>query len=236
MRETLPDTIKQDGILADQQELRGKPTWSANSAGLSLHVWRGPFYISPDAIRCEKEFQCRAIHFVVKDQNDLIASGLFEEWRFKALEKYGLPDLESFLMAADVNSRSSMEMAEALGAAWPDHLCDETPFHYGNVAHFERLRIEAASAAQSAAVWALIHRLVEREFRARKRASIIVLKAFPLEYEGTTTDANRAAFEHRQRAMMRHYLHRLNARPLGRKLGKDGWMWVEINCPLRPKK
>jgi hypothetical protein len=85
-------------------------------------------------------------------------------------------------------------------------------------------------------VWALIDRLVKREFRARKRASIIVLKAFPLEHEGNITDANRGAFLHRQRAMIRHYQHRLNARPLGRKLGKEGWMWVEIHCPIRPKK
>jgi hypothetical protein len=140
------DVVKQDDILADQQEPRGKPAWSAASGGLRLDVWRGPFYLSPDAIRCEKEFQCRTIHFVVRYRNDLIASGLFEEWRFRALDKYGLPDLESFLMAADVNSHSSMEMAEALDAAWPEHLCIETPFHFGNVVSFERLRIEAASA------------------------------------------------------------------------------------------
>jgi hypothetical protein len=52
------------------------------------------------------------------------------------------------------------------------------------VVHFERLRIAAKNAAQSAGVWALIGRLIKREFSGRNRASIIVLKAYPLEYEG----------------------------------------------------
>jgi len=236
MRRTLPDLIKQDRSLGDQEGLRNKPTWSECSEGLRLNVWRAPFYISPDAAGCEKEFQSRDIHFVIKNRNDLIASGLFEEWRFNSPDRYGLPDLESFLFAADVKSHSSMKMAEAVCAAWPEHLCDETPLHYGTVVLFDRVRIQATSAAQSAAVWALIHMLMEREFRAHKRASIIVLKAFPLEYEGNITAANQLAFQRRQRAMIRHYRHRLNARPLGRKLGKDGWMWIEINCPLPPKK
>jgi hypothetical protein len=245
MRETLPDIIKQDRTLSPEQRLSVKVNWSEIFEGLRLDVWRERFHIPFDPLDCEEAFQFRTIYFVVKDQNELAASGQFQEWRFnypsfdnpKEIDRAALPEMKIFFEAADADSINTVPFATAVCAAWtPRDWWGETPFHFGNVVHFDRLRIVSKSTAQSAAVWGLIDKLIKREFRARKRASIIVLKAYPLEYEGKLTEANEAILLRRQRAMMRLYRQRLDAQPLGRKLAKDGWMWIEINCPIRPKK
>jgi hypothetical protein len=62
------------------------------------------------------------------------------------------------------------------------------------------LHIEAQSAAESAEAWSLIRRLLKHW---RPRLSMMILKAFPLEYEGTVTPRNEAAFNRRRAAMMR---------------------------------
>lgn len=57
--------------------------------------------------------------------------------------------------------------------------------------------------------------------------SIIVLKAFPLEYEGRAPKGSRVQFRlrRRQRAMQRYYARVLQMKQLPGRHGKDGWMW-----------
>jgi hypothetical protein len=43
---------------------------------------------------------------------------------------------------------------------------------------------------------------------------VMVLKAFPLDYEGEVTAENRPAFEHRQRALIRLYQRRIGFEPV----------------------
>jgi len=58
---------------------------------------------------------------------------------------------------------------------------------------------------------------------------------FPLEYEGKVTKENRAAFERRRAAMIRHYRSRLGAQLLD-DYSPDRWMWIDTGCPIKPRK
>ena len=89
-------------------------------------------------------------------------------------------------------------------------------------------------------MWELICRLIVREFEHPHRAkdsgaAVIVLKAFPLEYEGTTTAENERAFEHRRLALMRLYSKRLGVTPLSGSAEADGWMYRLVHAPLPPR-
>ena len=61
------------------------------------------------------------------------------------------------------------------------------------------------------------------------RYSVILMKAFPLEYErieakrGSATQAN---LERRLRAMRRHYARIFGAQSMPRRWGKEGWLWA----------
>lgn len=59
--------------------------------------------------------------------------------------------------------------------------------------------------------------------------SIMVMKAFPLEYEGEVQEGSdlAIAFKRRARAMMRYYQRIFGARPFDGEYGEDGWLWRE---------
>ncbi len=104
---------------------------------------------------------------------------------------------------------------------WSD---DTSPFLYGTVVRFERLVIR--SGHYSTQVWSLVSYLIDREFA--RRGSILMLKAFPLEYERQTTQAPRSVYKRLRRrklAMERYYTYRLGTRSVPGPYGKDGWMW-----------
>jgi hypothetical protein len=205
-------------------------TWSAAENGLRLHVWRANW---PTA-RNRESYESRSISFFIRDaKGRTVGAGYFEEWRFNYLEgdAFGGPDLDDFVLAADLVSQSAYDLSEVVLKAWgtQEKETGENPFHYGNVVLFDRLRIDATSKLEQDTAWSLIDQMIERQFRQnRNRASIIVLKPFPLEYEGGVDQGNQAAFERRTAAMVRLYANRLGARLLD---GKGNWMWIEINLP-----
>ena len=57
--------------------------------------------------------------------------------------------------------------------------------------------------------------------------SIMVIKAFPLEYEGEVSEGSdlEIAFQGRARAMMRYYQRIFAVRPFDGEYGDDGWLW-----------
>ena len=61
--------------------------------------------------------------------------------------------------------------------------------------------------------------------------SILVLKAFPIEYGGLVDPANQAAFRLRSRALMRHYSRILGVAAFPGDAGRNGWMFA-IAGPL----
>jgi hypothetical protein len=165
----------------------------------------------------------------------LVAAGTFSEWDFDDAD--GFPSLKGLMYACDARRQATYDMAEVVFSSFRhvEKETAETPFDYGTVVLFERLRIESASPHESDTVWALIGEIARRFRRRRPRPAFIILRAFPLEYQGNVTKANEAAFTRRQRALMRLYVHRLGLETLPGQPGKDGWQWLRINCPLRPK-
>jgi hypothetical protein len=218
-------------------------SWSSEHEGLRLWVgydsW--PFHAK------REEYEHRNISFEIKDDDTrLVATGGLFEWEFnyppedwvEDNSRAGMPNMNWFFDCANEWSQSSYEAAEIVRAFWPDKQ-DDSPFNFGNVVIFDRLEIDAKTAAQSAAVWVLINRLISRQFlkprnRKQNRAAIFIMKPFPLEYEGKVTEENNAAFERRRTAMIRHYGVRLNAKLLGDN--PDRWMWIDTGCPIKPRK
>src|SRR5271156_3780475 len=151
-----------------------------------------------------------------------LAGGRFREWS-------GPPVgfLEEFFEEADGLSQADHDTADIILSVWGE---DRSPFDYGTVVRFERLAIRATT--RSSEIWAIIARLIEKEFAIR--GSMLILKAFPLEFEG-----NGAAkgLPKRTRAMVRYYQHRMRVQIVPGPYGVEGWMWRALRyCPLPPMK
>ena len=131
-------------------------------------------------------------------------------------EGYGWT-LEGFVPRGDENSHSEYETAVAVARIWgsddEDNWLTDGPFCYGDLCSFDRLVIDAKTLADVDAVWSIIDALLTRI----RRGMAVMLKAFPLEYEGKITAGNRAACERRQRALVRLYERRLGFRPVPTK-------------------
>lgn len=206
-----------------QNELPGrrlsKPTWSTTAAGLVVEVKRNRFVReAPDS------FAYRSILFRVWESDQAAATGRFVEWMGPAISL-----VEEYVDAADMLSQEEYDASRIVSTYWGDGF---SPFDYGTVVRFERLAISRKT--NSSAVWDLIAQIVVREFS--RRGSLLLLKAFPLEFENRLTKASpvaaRSKFYARRRAMQRHYSHRLGVRSLPGEFGDDGWMWRPLRyCP-----
>ena len=217
--------------------------WSSEHQGLRLLVE----YARWPATAKREEYEHRNLSFTVQDgEQRAVATGTFVEWEFnfppenwvEDNSRAGVPLMHWFVECADGWNQSSYEAAECVRTFWPDK-DDDSPFNFGNVVIFDRLEINAKTKSHSAAVWVLINRLISRQFLERRRkysrAAIILIKPFPLEYEGKVTKENRAAFERRRAAMIRHYRSRLGAQLLD-DYSPDRWMWIDTGCPIKPRK
>jgi hypothetical protein len=219
--------------------------WSSAHERLRLLV----AYDSWPASARREEYEHRNLKFEIKgSENQALAMGTFVEWEFnyppenwvEDNSRAGVPLMNWFVGRADELSQSSYDAAELVYTFWPENHC-ENPFNFGNVVIFDRLEINAKTKAQSTAVWVLINRLISRQFFERRgkrnRAAIILIKPFPLEYEGKVTNENKHAFERRRAAMIRHYQARLGAKLLDdNSADRWIWMWIDTGCPIKPRK
>lgn len=133
-------------------------------------------------------------------------------------------DDDDFLAEMDSYSIDSYVFAEIVLAGWA--IVDVA--QYGALIEFQ-VAWQAPDAPPG--LW---HRAAEyfiHRFYSRRRASVLLLKAFPLEYEGADTEKNglEAGFASRSRAMQRLYSRCLSVSPFPGKPGKDGWMWRLLN-------
>lgn len=180
---------------------------------------RRPFWKAEDSYL----FQNRDVEWRILSAQGVCAAAKFVEWR-------GSPEgeIEEFVDEADALSQADYDMALSIGQSWD---WTNFPFDYGTVVRFERLAIDTAKDTRRLA-WSYIGRALHREFS--RRAALMLLKAFPLEYEGEVTDDNRAAFERRLAAMARLYQFRLGALPLPNSWGQRGWMWRPMRFDEQP--
>lgn len=92
---------------------------------------------------------------------------------------------------------------------------------YGDIVELRRVWMRPAFSSKGRLATA-ITALLDQQFSER---SMLILKAFPLEYECKVTDKNEELFRRRQRAMMRHYSRVFGVNPLPGSAGDDGWMY-----------
>jgi hypothetical protein len=196
-----------------------KPSWSKTADDLRLDVWRQRYWKER-----KDGFGYRSIHFQIAANNNSLSAGHFVEWTGPAISY-----LDDFFYEADALSLADHDTADILIKVWGD---DDSPFNYGSVVRFERLVIK--STRYSPEIWSLLSDLIAREFA--RRGSMLMLKAFPLEYEaglGPGTPVRiRNRFRRRSMAMRRLYAHRLGISSVPGPYGKDGWMWRALRyCP-----
>ena len=125
---------------------------------------------------------------------------------------------DRFLEWADVRSAEMLDLAETICEHWVD-VSEVSDF--GTILELtrawmsprfssgERFSLAANALAALSAEW-----------------SLLVLKAFPLEYEGMVTDLNKDAHKRRQKAMVRHYRSTLGVEPFPEEAGDEGWMYL----------
>jgi len=138
------------------------------------------------------------------------------------LVEYEIPWLmgaDEFLYEMDAYSMATCHLAEVLCAHWeePADLGE-----YGSVLELNRAWMRPAYSSNGN-LKAAVDGLLEKLFDDR---SLLILKAFPLEYEGEVTDFNRNHFRRRQAAMMRHYRHLFGVDALPGSNGEAGWMYA----------
>jgi len=163
--------------------------------------------------------------------DERIGAMRFEEWH----PSPGLPG-DEFVEAMDELSLASHNLSLVLADAWEMEELSES----GPILEFSRLWVHPGHSKGS--VWApLVEALIRRRYE--KRFSILVLKAFPLEYEdamGKGSPLERGFAARRQKAMERLYARLLGVRPLPSDHGAEGWMWRPLRegapCPLQRSK
>lgn len=205
-------------MLDDKQPYR--VAWTTNVNGAYQIECRRGRYCSGEA---SAYFKDRHLEMRFTSPAGTFAAAKFVEW------SYGSGgELQEFVDEADASSQADYDMAEAIRSSWAWY---EFPFDYGTVVRFDRLVIDTEKDTRRIA-WTCLSRAIDREFR--KRGALLLLKTFPLEYEGEVNDATRAAFDKRLSAMTRLYRHRLSALTLPGKWGAKGWMWRPLRFRFMP--
>lgn len=123
-----------------------------------------------------------------------------------------------FWRTMDDASAAKSALAEVINGAWSDPT-DVTDF--GDIVEFNRvwLRLSVTGRGRLGAVCEI---MLKELFSSR---ALLILKAFPLEYEGAVTSDNELAFSRRRIAMMRRYAGMLGVEPLPGSSGQEGWMY-----------
>ncbi len=149
-------------------------------------------------------------------------------WLFDSGEQAGALSIQEYAVepflsdgqfweAMDGESSEANDLAELLIRHWEDVGYDLAP--EGTFVLLDRLWVSPKHARSSQWVQIVQH-LLEVEFHRR---CILVLKAFPLEYEGR--GHRNPNMRRRQRAMVRLYKRKLGVSAFPGKAGRDGWLY-----------
>ena len=136
-------------------------------------------------------------------------------------EPSGCFDNADVFEVMDCEDAFESRLAEVLCSVFDD-LCSEVA-PYGSILDFRHAWIAPASAHQGLFAKAATT-IVDAAFPDH---TLLIMKAYPLEYEGKVLDGAplEAGLTARQRAMARHYGKILGVRPLPDPHGREGWLW-----------
>lgn len=160
--------------------------------------------------------------WVTGEESERVAALQLVEFEMDGFETNG-----SFFDALDSHSEADMLLAEALCSAWEDVPGEVAA--WGPLVEFRAVWAHPRAAPHG--LWAdVANELLRRRYAHR---SILVLKPFPLEYEGQLMQhpEARPGLHRRRNAMRRYYERLLGATPLAGMEGEHGWLWV----PGRPE-
>lgn len=180
---------------------------------------RRPFRIE------ETDFKKRYVSLKFSREGAPVAHALYFEW-----DAPDFVDAADLLDAADSNSQEDYEMAAVVGACWSEGW--DHPLDYGSIVVFHRLVIPQPMPG----FWQTMRSAIRREFN--RRAAMMILKAFPLEWENRFDDPaapGRDAFERRLKAMTKHYERHLGVSPLPVSPNLGNWMWLPIRFDEEPQ-
>ena len=130
---------------------------------------------------------------------------------------------ENFFYQIDSNTMEASSLGGTLVSCW-DYVGDI--LSEGAILEFSRLWTSQGTPPEA---WVKATDLVVKKTDP-ERKSILILQAYPLEYEGILSPENnlQEAFKNRQKAMMRHYTNKLKVMALPNDFGEDGWMWKPL--------
>jgi hypothetical protein len=126
----------------------------------------------------------------------------------------------NILRVMDIDYGYEAELAHVLCSAWREVVFDVS--HMAPVLYFHMAWISPKHA--DGKIFAVAaNRLIDEV----EDYSILVMKAFPLEYEGQAPTGSplTKALDSRQRAMVRYYERVFGVRRFPGRYGKDGWLW-----------
>ena len=202
----------------DQPSSR-RPTRTAHIAGYDFHTLRHRYFDASDG----GEMKLRHLTISISFEGTLVGTAKLREWSLPVFCSPG-----EFWEIADGLSQEDTDGAELLGAFWDWH---QWPPEYGTVVIFSRLAIDSRRDRRRNAL-RLLGEYLQVEFG--RRASVLLLKAFPLEFEhvvGPNPD-RQVLFDRRSRAMLRLYRHALGVEPLPDHGRLTDWMWRPLRyCP-----
>ena len=167
----------------------------------------------------ESDYKMRYVSLKFSHPNLPDAHATFFEWDAADHPVIG----EDFLDVADSRSQEDYDMAAVVQQCWSDEY--EHPLDYGSVVVFHRLVVSQPMPG----FWPTARAAIKREFS--RRASMMLLKAFPLEWENRFQDPQAPGsidFDRRLTAMMKHYQRQLGVSRLPVSSTYGQWMWLPI--------
>ncbi|NKQ88706.1 hypothetical protein C3Y91_31180 [Rhizobium sp. UPM1133] len=173
----------------------------------------------------ETDFKKRYVSLKFSRPGSPDAHAVFFEW-----DSSGFVSAVEFQDAADSYSQEDYEMAAAVGQCWSDGW--ENPLDYGSIVVFHRLVIPHPMPG----FWETMRAAIKREFS--RRSAMMVLKAFPLEWENRFQDPGapgKEAFERRLKAMTKHYQRNLGVSPMPVSPSLGEWFWLPIRFDEDPQ-
>lgn len=133
----------------------------------------------------------------------------------------GCSDNGEFMLVIDAWEQFEADMSVVLCDEWDDLVLDVT--HAGPILDFRNAWI-APEHSRGELFPTASKSLIDK---CCPLHSILVMKAYPLEYAGQVPDRSplRKAVARRQKAMIRYYRRVFGVRPFQHRHGKDGWLW-----------
>lgn len=172
----------------------------------------------------DDEFKFRDIEIVCRHGAHVAAIARFREW--DTCDGY-FSEGSHFVMSTDAISQADYECAEMLMSHWDE---GRHPLESGEpLVIFDRLVI----AVPHPDIWPALTAAMDKAFK--RRGGTMVLKAFPLEWEGAADGrpvAMESDFASRLAAMRRLYGRRLGMQDIPEN--DEGWMWKAIGHAMPP--